>query len=136
MLPCFTAASIGQYLYLLGGRDVNDTIIAIVDRYDTITNLWDTPLSPLPLPLSDAGAFTYVLNATLIYLVGGYDQIYASQSAVWVVDTSANTYSNTTVPAMLLSRGDIAVAEVDGKFMSSLFTLDYYFYSQCMIICP
>ncbi|RYY83378.1 hypothetical protein EON63_11330 [archaeon] len=105
----------GQYLYLFGGRDLNDTVVSIVDRYDTIANTWDNPLPLLPIPLSDGGAFTSIYNETYIYLVGGYDQLYHSKSDVWVVDTSTHTYTNTSVPDMQLSRGDVAVVQVNGE---------------------
>ena len=69
----FIAARIGDFIYLAGGRNVDDSLIDSIDRYDVVNNVWTANVFQWSNAISDAGAFA--IN-DLLYFVGGYDASY------------------------------------------------------------
>jgi len=117
------AAGLGTKLYVFGGRDLNDTIIQTVDVLDTLTSAWSTYTagasgtlaSALPPAVSDGGAFAY---GTKVYIVGGYDQNYNQNGALYSIDvtTTPAWTVDLTLPAMPTGRGDISVQLFGGDY--------------------
>lgn len=109
-IPCFTAVQIGCYLYVAGGRTVEDTLITSVERYDPINDEW-THVYEWANATSDGAAF---VSNDLIYLIGGYDQPYNAIGNVTVLNVTSweETYN---VPPIPTPRGDLAVSTLNGK---------------------
>lgn len=97
------AARIGQYLYVAMGRDQSDTLIASIERYDTLADTWVLAHN-WSAPTSDGGVFA---AGTRLYLVGGYYQDYSVSSALTMLDTQTGVF--TLLPPMATARGDIVV---------------------------
>lgn len=104
------AVTIDEYLYVFGGRDVNDTIISSVDRYDTLKDKWSTMKWTLSNATSDGSAFT---DGTYIYIAGGYSQNYDILADV--VRVNVLTGRQTSMSPMLYARGDTAAVTIDGR---------------------
>lgn len=105
------AVKIDQYLWLLGGRTVEDDLITSVERYDTTTDTWTTPFNWTEA-VSDAAAFA--ANDGIIYVVGGYDAAYNTLSQLIAIDSSNGAVDN-SLPSMFLGRGDLAVIQFQGN---------------------
>ena len=106
-----TAARVGNYLYVAGGRTVpDDTIITTVERYDPFTEKWDNPFNWTDAS-SDGAAFGL---GDLLYLVGGYSQNYNTLSNITAVNTLTYAF-NYSLPNMEVSRGDISAVQFEGS---------------------
>eukprot|EP01039_Chlorochromonas_danica_P010555 gene10553-11693_t len=105
------AARLGNYLYVLGGRDANGSVINAVDRYNVLTNEWEANVTTWANATSDGVAFSSSLQPDLVFVVGGYSNIYTSQSAMTALNVTSMTFL-TSCPSMPSSRGDIAVTQV------------------------
>lgn len=83
----------------------------LIDRYNTLTDQWEV-YAYWHNATSDGGAFG--VNNTL-FLVGGYDHDYNTQSTVTAFDTVKKSFSYKS--SMHHDRGDIAVASLPGIFL-------------------
>jgi len=101
-----SVAVIGNKLYVIGGRTLDDVIIARVDVYDPANNSWSTE-SDWPFATSD---FSLVVIHDNILIFGGYDQDYTSQKSV-SVRLANGTWVNNQVADMFESRGDSCAVE-------------------------
>lgn len=108
-----------RYIYVLGGRDAYDGLIAAVDVLDTTTGTWSTLANDWAVPRSDLAAF---FSDPYVYAVGGYTELsYVAQNTSGVYDVDAGAWvsadANWAVAPMLESRGDFGVvAGDDGLF--------------------
>lgn len=118
------AARLGNYLYVLGGRDANGTVIKAIDRYNVLTGDWEGDVATWADATSDGVAFSSSLQPELVFVVGGYTNDYTSQSTMTALNVTSNTFL-TSCPSMPTSRGDIAVTQVGGNsdlFLSFLWS--------------
>ena len=108
----------GEKIYLFGGRDVNDAIIAEVDVLDTSTGTFET-LSSWTEAKSDVGAFVSA-DGTKMYVAGGYDATYTSFKTVDMFEPATDTWTLSSsspsgpIPDMLNDRGDFGIVELNG----------------------
>lgn len=102
------AARVGDYIYVAGGRYLNDSLIQTIDRYDVINNIWVANWLPWPEAISDAGTFAF---GNSLYFVGGYDAYYNTLANMTSVDVTTKVWT-TNYPSMQLGRGDIAVTQL------------------------
>lgn len=103
------SAVVNNYLYVAGGRYLNDTIVKNVDRYDPVKNVWTT-LFQWVAATSDGSAFS--LDNRYLRIAGGYDPYYESLASVTIYDTYHNNITLGT--PMNLGRGDTGVAILNG----------------------
>jgi len=109
------AAAIGDYLYVAGGRTVpEDTIITQIDRYNVLTDTWELFVD-WANATSDGVAFGF---GDLLYIVGGYDQVYNSQATMTVINTTTGDFLPAgDYPEMAYPRGDTQIAKLaDDEF--------------------
>jgi hypothetical protein len=98
------SAKVNGLLCLIGGRNAtDDSIIAPVDCYNPLTDLWTTPTvwNDTASLSSDNVAFSY---GSKIYIVGGYDGYYTPLSSMSVYDMDSNAW-DFTYPSMTHGRG-------------------------------
>jgi len=98
------ATVVGNNMYVMGGRDINDVIINEVDVYNTVSGEWTT-LQPWINSTSDCVAATI---GNTVYAIGGYTQDYTSLATVWTLDsTNINLgWQTGQVASLNTSRGD------------------------------
>ena len=114
-------AIIGDYLYVIGGRDgtLNDQIILDIEVLDIKQNTWSTfATQTTSQAVSDGYAFSY---GNQFYVVGGYDSSYTAMSAMLAYDTTASktsfgAQSPTTMAPMSIGRGDIGMTQLGNNF--------------------
>ncbi|KAJ8601986.1 hypothetical protein CTAYLR_002720 [Chrysophaeum taylorii] len=99
------AAYDGNDVFVVGGRDVSDAIIDVVDVYAVTSNSWTT-LMEVEISRSDLGAFVY---EGWMYAYGGYDQNYTSLSGATVVHLERGTLLEHEAPSLLEPRGDFGM---------------------------
>lgn len=112
------AGIIDNQLWLIGGRTLQDDLIAEVDVYDFDSQTWSTPLQlETEYQTSDHGSF---VHDEYMYIVGGYDANYTS------LETTYRISSNGTIePRAVLDqpRGDVtAVVHDSYAYVSGGFT--------------
>ena len=111
------AAHAAGLLYVIGGRDVDDNLVAEVDVLDTATGAWTTLAAPWGDARSDLGAFVAPGGAT-VYAVGGYNADYSvAADYADALDIATGAWAlrrdgAATIAPMREGRGDFAV--VDG----------------------
>ena len=109
------AVGLGEKVYVLGGRDVNDTLVTAVDVLDTAAGTWSS--FEWEDATSDLAAF---VDGDTIFAVGGYDADYntltrmhavdvSGESPVWV-QTRTQDAEGAAYGAMTTPRGDFAIA--------------------------
>lgn len=107
------AAFINGEIWVAGGRTLpTDEIIKSIDIFSPTLNSWRTLNSIYEwkeLP-SDGASFAV---GSKLYLIGGYNQTYASTSTLASFDTVTNIW-NHSLPSMKYDRGDITVEKVSG----------------------
>jgi hypothetical protein len=116
---------------VIGGRDLTDTLVAAIDCYDPITDVWNT-IGKLPEEYltSDCGAFSL---GNSVYLIGGYGASYEALDQVTIIDVSnLNDIKFYHGPSLGTKRGDVDVAVLDNEFIyvSGGFTHVYQDYSK------
>lgn len=100
----------GKFLWIIGGRTLDDVLVNAVHKYDTEANTWSTPIANFAEATSDGGTFTIGSD---IFVVGGYDQTYSTAPNTLIkIDTVS--LSRTTLAPLLTSRGDFSVAMLNG----------------------
>jgi Galactose oxidase, central domain/Kelch motif len=108
------AAHVQNQIWLTGGRDLEDNLIAEVEVYDIATNTWST-LGQLPsaYQTSDHGAFAH---DTYVYIVGGYTQNYTAHNTTLRLSVDdSNTLVFDRMASIGQSRGDIT-GVTDGTY--------------------
>jgi hypothetical protein len=105
-------AKVGKYLYVVGGRNLDDSLIQEIDRYDPQADTWESNVFTWSNATSDGGAFAV---DDLLFLVGGYDGIYNTLANLTALNTTSGEW--TDFPSMQLGRGDIAVTPFEGDFL-------------------
>jgi N-acetylneuraminic acid mutarotase len=104
------SVAVDRHLYVFGGRELNDSLITQVDRFDVQSGLWEADVFSWPAASSDGSAFAV---ADMVYLVGGYDAEYDTLTRVETLNVTSGKWgfaANLTV-----GRGDIALAEWNGE---------------------
>lgn len=106
------SAVVGNNLYVLGGRDVNDTIIQSLDVYHSDTNTWETlPSSSI---WTDASSDLVAVSiGSYIYAISGYTQDYSTKATVSIFDTNSLEWQPIQLPSMIVSRGDACAVVID-----------------------
>lgn len=110
------AARVGRYLFVAGGRNLSDVILPEIDRYDVVTNVWET-VAQWPNATSDGVAFADQTddNTDLLYLTGGYEQDYTISGALSALNTTSFRFDQ-NYPSMTVPRGDVQVAMLGDNF--------------------
>jgi hypothetical protein len=85
------SATVGNFIYVIGGSDMASVYQNTVYKYDIAGNSWTT-VAPLPLGMAWHKAVTH---NNLIYVVGGHDGT-NYLSTVYVYDAAGNTWSAAT----------------------------------------
>jgi len=106
------AAVVGNSMYLIGGRDINDTIIQTIDIYDSVGQTWSTLKSLWSAATSDLVAASIGTN---VYAISGYHPDYSTSGDVWILDTITQSWSQGTVSSMNNPRGDACAVEINAK---------------------
>lgn len=96
-------------LYVIGGRDATDTLIADIDVFDPLANTWSSPTTWGEAP-SDFGAF---VEGDGIYVAGGYDAAYTPLTSLTRLDPS--TLQATPLANMSVGRGDVGTMTLQDK---------------------
>lgn len=130
------AAVVGGDMYLIGGRDVNDSVIRSIDVFHSASNSWET-LAPSSQWEDAASDLVVVAVGTYIYAISGYTQDYATKSTVSVFDTATKQWLPVQLSSMATSRGDACAAAIgqliyvfggfnDKNFCEALNSLEVY----------
>ncbi|KAL9658345.1 hypothetical protein ABK040_015665 [Willaertia magna] len=87
-----TVAIAQRYLFVIGGRDLNDSIITPVDVYDVVTDSWSTHPNAKLSSECCSDSIAFVLRDISsgyenIYLPGGYFANYSASNEVLVLKT-------------------------------------------------
>jgi len=93
-----------KILYVVGGRDVGDGLVAEVDAYDVATDSWST-VAGASVARSDLGA---LFVGGYLVAAGGYDAAYESLATTVRVDLG-NGGSSSAGPALSTPRGDFGL---------------------------
>lgn len=104
LIPRYRHASaiVNDKLYVVGGRDLDDNIIAQVDYYDPLLNTWATLLNlPERFLTSDNAAVEY---DNQLYVIGGYDEDYNTHNTTLAIDVLTRKFVEKA--DMLIARGD------------------------------
>jgi N-acetylneuraminic acid mutarotase len=104
----FSAATVGQLIYIFGGATTEQTSTTTVQVLDTTTGQW-RDLAALPTPLANAALAQ--LGGT-IYLVGG-EANGTAVGTVYAYTPASNSWR--TLAALPAARTDLAVAPLEGK---------------------
>jgi|GEM_PF-2632285 len=97
-----TAPNDTAYIVLVGGGDASFANEYEVDRYNTVTGVWDT-LADINSGRTQASAFYY--NGRIFY-IGGYGGSFSPVTTVSILDLATNTWS--LGAPMLTAVGDYA----------------------------
>ena len=84
------AAAFGNDIYVVGGMDGLGRILDVVERYDPVTDRWETGLPPLPAPRAHAAA---VVFEGRLYVIGGRDPDGKVREEVWSYDPGENRWT-------------------------------------------
>lgn len=85
-----SAVVLNGYIYVLGGKTINGTILNTVERFDPSTNTWDnSSVAPFDRPRYDAAAS--VMNNS-IYIIGGRDDENEVLKKVEVYHVTSNSW--------------------------------------------
>ena len=88
-----TAQAVGDKIYVLGGR-IGDAPTALMERYDTVSDSWETEFAPgepfAPAPMAVEGFASAVVGDEIL-VIGGQSESGIS-SEVYAYDTSNNTW--------------------------------------------
>jgi N-acetylneuraminic acid mutarotase len=110
-----SSAVIGNQLWLVGGRSLEDGLIEEVDIFDFDTNMWTSRSLPkTEHQVSDHASFVSPEDLGFLYVAGGYDQNYTALTQVYRIDTVASSSSSSqelvieTMAPLLEARGDIS----------------------------
>jgi hypothetical protein len=108
------AADTNGYAYAIGGIGNNNAVLATVERYDRISNVW-TFMASMPVGRCQFGAAFD--GSDNIYIFGGRTNVTAGAETDTVLSysISGNTWSNQ--PSMLVpTSGSTTIFGADGKF--------------------
>mmetsp|Transcript_24498 Transcript_24498/g.26797 ORF Transcript_24498/g.26797 Transcript_24498/m.26797 type:complete len:489 (-) Transcript_24498:178-1644(-) len=104
------ATKIGNYLYVIGGRDVNDNLITAIDRYNVLNDTWEFVVD-WKNATSDGVAWS-IERENLLMIAGGYDAIYATEGILTTYNVISGVF-DTNYPKMNVGRGDTQVAHIN-----------------------
>lgn len=105
-----SATKIGNYLYVIGGRDVNDNLITAIDRYNVLNDTWEFVVD-WKNATSDGVAWS-IERENLLMIAGGYDAIYATEGILTTYNVISGVF-DTNYPKMNVGRGDTQVAHIN-----------------------
>lgn len=102
-------------VFVLGGLNLNNTVVDDVWSFDPIYETFKTSHTPMPTPRYRFGATC--VDDSHIYVGGGFDssaagEVGTSLASVDVLDVITGTWSS--APALTVARGDLALAAIDG----------------------
>jgi len=113
-----SASLVNGKIWVVGGRDVEDSIVYEIDVYDPVTNEWATPTAIFSLDRSDFGMFSV---GQFLYIVGGYDTNYNAMNTTIQLDTE--TLDVKELSNLIKERGDIHVEHIgDFAYVTGGFT--------------
>ena len=121
-----SSAMVGDELWLVGGRTIEDSLIAEIDVYNVGSKSWSSAFLPTDFQVSDHASFAQ--EPSFVFIAGGYNQDYTAMDTLTRIDTTTLKNDSLTVePQAPLStaRGDIiGTASADGRsaFVSGGFT--------------
>jgi hypothetical protein len=105
-------------IWIVGGVSGNTvgTAVGQVDLYDPVENEWYASVTAVPVPVSFAGAVSYVRSSDghhLIIIIGGFDASGNTKDNVQIYDIENNSWSAGT--PMTQARANIIAARVYDK---------------------
>ena len=103
------AVTLQGFLYAVGGRDENETVLSTVQRYNPDTDQWED-VSPLSIPRSNVCA---VAHGNYLYAIGGMSARFEYLSIVERFDPTKNAWEN--LPSLLTERSFASGTAVKGK---------------------
>ena len=103
------AVSLQGFLYAIGGRTRNETVLNIVQRYNPDTNRWQE-VSPLSSPRSNVCA---VADGNYLYAIGGMSANFQYLDIVERYDPVNNTWNE--LPSMITKRAFASGAVIGQK---------------------
>lgn len=110
-----TVAIAQRYMFVIGGRDLQDNIIQPVDVFDTVTSKWSTHPNASLTSECCSDSIAFVLKDTVtgldnIYLPGGYFANYSTSNEVLILKTrntnNEGTFQKGLVSNIITKRGD------------------------------
>lgn len=110
----YMAAAVGDSIYYVGGRYLNDTVILPVDVFNTKTQTWSTlPDQQGITAISDGASFSI---GTKLYITGGYTSDYTPLQSTIVLDTSVTPlqFVKGTVANRTVGSGDNGAVTIGG----------------------
>jgi len=97
-----SAVTVNNQLFLIGGRNASDDLIAEIDVFDPITSQWSTLMNlPESYEVSDNAAVGY--NGT-IFVSGGYNANYVASNSTFAIDVTSKVITDKA--QMKKARGD------------------------------
>ena len=109
------AEIVNNQLWLVGGRNQEDGLLAEVDIYDIASASWSTLTLQELYQTSDHACFTDG-SSSFMYVVGGYDATYTTKDTNIRIDTSVlDTLAFEEMAPLIEARGDIYAAS-DSSF--------------------
>ena len=103
------AVTLQGFLYAVGGRDENETVVSTVQRYNPDTDQWQE-VSPLSSSRSNVCA---VAHGNYLYAIGGMSACFEYLSIVERFDPRRNAWEN--LPSLLTGRSFASGTAVKGK---------------------
>lgn len=121
-----SSSFVGNEVWIIGGRTLDDTLIPEIDVYNIDSKSWSTVVLPAEYVVSDHAGFAQEPN--YVFMVGGYDQNYTALDFLTRIDATTLDDATLGIEAqapLRIARGDIVgVTTTDGlsAFISGGFT--------------
>ena len=103
------AVTLQGFLYAVGGRDENETVLSTVQRYNPVADQWEK-VSPLSSPGSNVCA---VAHGNYLYAIGGMSARFEYLGIVERFDPRKNVWES--LPSLLTERSFASGTAVKGK---------------------
>ena len=105
----FAAVTLQGFLYVVGGKRMNNNRVSTVERYNPDTNLWQK-VAPLSSPRSRVGT---VADGSYLYAIGGSDASAGFLDTVERYDPTRNTWDK--LPSTISRRRYVSGAAIKEK---------------------
>ncbi|CAM9558279.1 unnamed protein product [Choristocarpus tenellus] len=99
------AVNVSNHIYMFGGRDLEDSLVCGVDRYDVVTETWTT-LDSTQTENCFSDHWGVANDDNTIFLFGGWNANYEAQNTTVMVTINGDELSFSTTSPMMQKRGD------------------------------